>query len=236
MSKHKRWIKHQQQALVAVKKLTSAPTPLAKKQYEESTRRTARAITRKAFSNPTTDIAWGAMKAIGLSCVGILLFNFDFIAEAFSVFAIAYCLFFYKLCTAGTTPVATIPYTTGAAWLASHKQSNRQLPKRLKHPRYVSTSSAQIAAINCDTYISSNGSHDDERQFTSALPITHDINPASGLPMVGAVDIAGNAYGINDSADSLSLDTTDSSTTGFCDTDMMESSIDVWSNDNDDML
>jgi hypothetical protein len=54
--------------------------------------------------------------------------------------------------------------------------------------------------------------------------------------MVGAVDIAGNAYGINDSADSLSLDTTDSSTTGFCDTDMMESSIDVWSNDNDDML
>jgi hypothetical protein len=90
---------------------------------------------------------------------------------------------------------------------------------------FISDSSDDSLYFDEDVITESNFLEDENSEFSIDFPA---VNPASGLPMAGAVDVAGNCYGCDSSLDddyqtSLELDTSiDDVFSGFDDFDVFD--------------
>lgn len=182
------------------------------------------------YSSTTEDVVMGLFKCIAIGLFAVILFSLGHIAESLIVFGIGYCVFFYALCMAGTTPNHKIPYINGSAWLAMQKARPRTTRRRSyatsNTSRTIDSDDTSFDAITSSSSVFLSASNDTYNDIFDTTPFTtysDTVNPATGLPMLGATDVAGNLYGSSSNDDFTSFDSTSgwddniSSTSGFDD-------------------
>jgi hypothetical protein len=198
-------------------------------------------------SNALSDFLYGLLQSLCIAMAGCLVFASGRIVEALMVFGVAYFWLFYKLCMAGISEVTPTPYVTGEAYLQQQTRPTR-ITKSLSSRYHCASSSLAIAGTTAiildDEDIQflddsntefEQGSKNTQLMDEDLSAATFSVNPATGNPMLGALDIEGCAYGTRP-VDNHNLDSLGSS---FCEISIDDNSIDsfdcVINNDFDDM-
>ena len=174
------------------------------------------------YSNALSDFLYGLFQSLCIAMAGCLVFASGLIAEALMIFGMAYFWLFYKLCMAGISEVTPVPYLTGEAYLQRQTRPTRTTKNRTSKYHYASSSLAiagTTAIILDDEDIQflddSNTEFEEVSKNTQLLDgdlssAAFSVNPATGNPMLGAVDSAGYTYGTGP-VDDNNIDSFDSS-------------------------
>lgn len=142
-------------------------------------------------------------KTFLLICISIFLFFHGTLLYGFLVGIFAYFYVFYGLFVKVPEEAKPYPYVSGNAWYEQEQRSfenDRRIKiekiKLSKQRLYQMTTISQssLNSINAD-----NDDNDDndnvETQRTNSSNAGTKMNPGTGLPMLGCVDVAGNPYG-----------------------------------------